>query len=80
MMPLAAGAARRLRLVKLPGYAPHLNPLDQGVWQHLKHVELANVCCADLPHLRRELHAGAKWLRRWPHVIRGCIQHAGYRL
>jgi len=77
---LAAGAAARLRLEQLPGYAPDLNPLDQGVWQHLKHVELANVCCRDLAHLRRELHAGAKRLRRRPQVIRGCIQHAGYRL
>jgi transposase len=77
---LAAGAAARLRLVQLPGYAPDLNPLDQGVWHLLKHVELANVCCADLPHLRREVHAGAKRLRRRPHLIRGYIQHAGYRL
>jgi transposase len=77
---LATGAAARLRLVQLPGYAPDLNPLDQGVWHLLKHVELANVCCADLPHLRRELHAGAERLRRRPHLIHSCIQHAGYRL
>jgi hypothetical protein len=77
---LAAGAAARLRLVQLPGYAPDLNPLDQGVWQHLKHVEPANVCCLDLPHLRRELHAAAKRLRRRPQIIHGCVQHAGYRL
>ena len=77
---LAAGAARRLRLEQLPGYAPDLNPLDQGVWHHLKHVELANVCCTDLPHLRRELHAGAKRLRRTPHVIHGSIRHAGYQV
>jgi transposase len=75
---LAAGAAARLRLVQLPGYAPDLNPLDQGVWHALKHGELANVCCLDLPHLRRELHSAAKRLRRRPHLIHSCIQHAGY--
>jgi transposase len=77
---LAAGAAHRLRLEILPGYAPDLNPLDQGVWQHLKHVELANVCCTDLRHLRRELQGAVGRLRHKPHIIRGCIRHAGYEL
>ena len=77
---LAAGAAHRLRLEVLPGYAPDLNPLDQGVWQHLKHVELANVCCTDLRHLRRELRGAVNRLRRKPRIIRGCIRHAGYEL
>lgn len=77
---LAAGASRRLRLVPLPGYAPDLNPLDQGVWQHRKHVELANVCCTDVPHLRQALRAAATRLRHKPHIIRGCIRHAGYHL
>jgi transposase len=77
---LAAGAASRLRLEVLPGYAPDLNPLDQGVWQHLKHVELANVCCTDLRNLRHELRGAVKRLRHKPHIIRGCIRHAGYEL
>jgi transposase len=77
---LAAGAAARLHLEPLPGYAPDHNPLDQGIWRHLKHVELRNVCCADLPHLRRQLRAATRRLRRKPHVVRGCIAHAGYVL
>jgi transposase len=75
---LAGGAAGRLHLEQLPGYAPDLNPLDQGVWHLLKHGELANVCCTDLRHLRRELHGAAKRLRHKPHLIRGSIRHAGY--
>jgi transposase len=31
---LAAGAAERLRLEPLPGYAPDLNP-DEGIWRYL---------------------------------------------
>ena len=77
---LASGAAARLHLEPLPGYAPDCNPLDQGVWRHLKHVELRNVCCADLPHLRRELRHAAARLRHKPHLIRGCIRYAGYQL
>jgi transposase len=77
---LAAGAAGRLRLEQLPGYAPDLNPLDQGIWHHLKHVELANVCCTDLRHLHRELRGAVKRLRQKPHIIRGSVRHAGYNL
>ena len=77
---LAAGAARRLRLEQLPGYAPDLNPLGQGVWQHLKHVELATVACTDPAHLRHELRRATGRLRRKPRILHGCIRHAGYHL
>ena len=76
---LATGAAARLHLERLPGYAPDLNP-DEGVWRHLKRVELRNVCCRDLAHLRTELARAAKRLRHRPHILRGCIRHAGYDL
>jgi transposase len=44
---LAAGAAARLQLIQLPGYAPDLHP-DEGVWNSLKRAELKNRCCHDL--------------------------------
>jgi hypothetical protein len=44
---LAAGAAKRLHLERLPGYAPELNA-DEGVWNLLKRKELKNRCCHDL--------------------------------
>lgn len=47
---LKRGAAKRLHLERLPGYAPDLNP-DEGVWNYLKRVELKNRCCADLAEL-----------------------------
>ena len=74
---LAAGAAARLRLEQLPGYAPDLNP-DEGIWNLLKRVELRNRCCADLPQLHAELQRAAGRLRRRPHLIRGCVRQAGY--
>lgn len=77
---LANGAAPRLRLEPLPGYAPDLNPLDQGIWQHLKHVELANVCCATPQQLRQELRQAVARLRHKRHIIQGAIRHAGYQL
>ena len=42
---LASGAEDRLKLEQLPGYAPDLNP-HEGVWMHLKDVELKNLSAA----------------------------------
>jgi transposase len=77
---LTSSAARRLRLEALPGYAPDLNPLDQGIWHYLKNVELANVCCATLHHLRHELRQAIARLRHKRSIIHGAIRHAGYLL
>jgi transposase len=40
---LADGWAKKIHLEKIPAYAPDLNPAE-GDWQHLKHVELRNLC------------------------------------
>jgi transposase len=74
---LAAGAAARLHLVQLPGYAPDLNP-DEGVWNHLKRVELKNRCCQDLDELRWELGLAIRRLRRKPHLLTACFRQCGY--
>jgi transposase len=71
------GAATRLKLEQLPGYAPELNP-DEGVWKHLKHVELKNVCCRNLSELRSELRKAKERLRHKRHVILGCIRQPGF--
>jgi transposase len=74
---LAAGAAERLQLEVLPGYAPELNPAE-GIWRYLKHVELRNVCCDDLPELRLELGLAVKRLRRKRRALAGCLAQCGY--
>lgn len=59
---LRQGAARRIHLEQLPGYAPELNP-DEAVWNYLKNVELKNLCCHNLQQLRRELRKAIARLR-----------------
>jgi transposase len=73
---LANGAAQRLHVARLPAYAPELNP-GEGLWQQLKGVELRNVCCVDIPHLRGELRDAVKRVRRKPRILMGCFQGAG---
>jgi DNA polymerase-4 len=59
-------ASQRLHLEHLSAYAPELNP-DEGVWAYWKGVELRNLCCFDVPHLRHELRDTVKRLRRKPY-------------
>jgi transposase len=74
---LSEGATGRIHLERLPSYAPDLNP-DEGIWNYLKHVELKNLCCQDLPHLRRELCKARKRLQHKTHVVRACIKQPGF--
>jgi transposase len=74
---LARGAAKRLHLERLPGYAPDLNPAE-GMWSSLKRVEVGNVCCKDLSELRTALIRARERLRHKREVIRACSRECGY--
>jgi transposase len=74
---LKRGAAKRLHLEHLPGYAPDLNP-DEGIWNYLKRVELGNVCCPDLNHLSVALIRARERLRHKREIIRSCSRQCGY--
>jgi transposase len=74
---LREGAAKRLHLERLPSYAPDLNP-DEGIWNYLKRVELANVCCHDLAELVGQLRLAEQRLRAKPEIIRACSRQCGY--
>lgn len=51
-----------------PGYAPDLNPAE-SLWQHLKHGEMANLCCSDLRQLSRELRFAVNRVRARPGLV-----------
>jgi transposase len=78
---LAQGGASRLHLERLPGYAPDLNPVE-GVWHYLKSVELPNLCCHDLPELRRALRLATWRLRHKVDILVACFDqvHLGVQL
>jgi transposase len=76
---LASGASLRLQLEQLPGYAPDLNP-DEGIWKHLKYVELKNLCCQSLSELKVELRKAKERLRHKRDIILGCIRQPGFEV
>jgi len=74
---LQNGAAARIQLVRLPSYAPELNPVE-GLWHYLKHVELRNVCCHSLAELGAELRWAFARIRQRPDVLAGCLRQPGW--
>lgn len=73
---LQSGAANRITLVRLPSYAPELNPVE-GLWHYLKHVELLNVCCHTLAELRQEVRNAVARVRYRGEVLEGCVRQPG---
>jgi transposase len=74
------GTRGRVWLEALPGYAPDLNPWDEGGWHHLKDVELRNLVCRDLEELHQELYLAVGRLRQKPHLVRSFFAQAGLEL
>ena len=72
---LAAGAAKRLHLERLPSYAPDLNP-QEGVWNLLKRRELKNLCCQNLSSVREALVRAKERLRHRREILQSCFLHA----
>src|SRR5215211_1989187 len=72
---LRSGANARLQLKQLPGYASELNS-DEGIWKHLKYVELKDVCCRSLSGLRWELRKVKERLGYKETRHLGCIRQA----
>lgn len=72
-----AGTRGKIWLEALPGYAPDLNPWDEGGWHHLKNVQLANVVCRDLEEVHEQFHLAIGRLRQKPHLVQSFFAQAG---
>jgi transposase len=74
-----AGTRGKVWLEALPGYAPDLNPWDEGGWHHLKNVEMGNLVCRDLEELHQEFYLAVGRLRQKPHLVRSFFAQAGLK-
>jgi len=75
-----ADTGGKMWLEALPGYAPDLNPRDQGSWHHLKNVEMRNLVCLDLEELHQEFHLALHRLRQKPHLVQSFFAKAGLKI
>ena len=76
---LAAGAAKRIHLEQLPGYAPDLNPTE-WVWSYLKITELANTPRDYLSEVETLIRKAKRRMQRRPELIQAFIRDAGYEV
>jgi transposase len=74
-----AGTRGRVWVDALPGYAPDLNPWDEGGWHHLKDVEMRNLVCRDLEELHQQFYLAVGRLRQKPHLVRSFFAQAGLK-
>ena len=70
----------KIWLEALPGYAPDLNPWDEGGWHHLKDVEMRNLVCRDLEELHQEFDLAVGRLREKPQLIQSFFAQAGLKI
>jgi transposase len=75
-----AGTRGKVWLEALPGYAPDLNPWDEGGWNHLKHVEMRNLVCRDLEEVHQEFYLAVGRLRQKPHLVLAFFAQAGLKV
>jgi transposase len=73
---LAEDKRHKVHLERLPPYAPDLNP-EEGLRQHLKHVEMRNLTCLDLEELHLPYHLAIGRVRQKPHLIQSFFAGAG---
>jgi transposase len=59
----------RLRVYRLPAYAPELNP-DEGLQAWMKQHALSGQCPPNLQVLEQNIRRAWRRLRRRPHIIR----------
>ncbi len=71
---LTEGMSPGVWLVRLPPYAPDLNP-DEAIWSYLKR-RLANVCCLNLNDLKARLRREISRLRPKANLVLSCFNAA----
>src|SRR5882724_1197468 len=76
---LAQPAYQHILVEALPSYAPDLNPVE-GLWQHVKDIEMSNLTCLDLEQLHMELHLALGRTRQRSELIHSFFEAAGLSL
>jgi transposase len=69
----------RVHTLRLPAYAPELNPVEY-IWAHLKQHELPNVCAKDLWSLGEMARQKLKRMRRRVPLLVACWKQCSLSL
>ncbi|WP_261566784.1 transposase [Frankia gtarii] len=69
-------ATDRLTALRLPPYAPELNPVER-IWSMIKSGASANLAATGLARVISTIRPGRKRLRYHPEIIVGCLAARG---
>ena len=70
-----ASTRGRVRVERLPAYAPEINPVEY-MWAHLKSHEIANLITRHAWELSLEATAALRRMRRRPSILAACFTQA----
>jgi transposase len=79
MLDWASGQHTWLRLERLPGYAPDLNPIEQA-WGNVKSHELANLCADTIDEVSDAAKDGLGRINSDAPLCFAFLRHTGLRL
>jgi DDE superfamily endonuclease len=79
MLDWVASQRDWLRIERLPGYAPELNPIEQ-VWGNLKSTELANLCSDSIGEVEHFANDGLHRIGSDAELCFAFLRHCGLRL
>jgi transposase len=68
-----------LTVVRLPAYAPDLNPVE-GMWSWIKGSRVANLCPDSLEPIRGHLRRARRALARRSKIVHGFLRRTGLSL
>jgi len=68
-----------LSVVRLPAYAPEMNPVE-GLWANILGQELANRSVNDLGHMVEGVRDGFRRVHSTAHLLYSFLDHAGLSL
>ena len=69
----------RLSVVRLPAYAPDINPVE-GLWANIQGQELANRSVRDLGEMVEGVRNGFRRVRSESWLLQSFLDHAGLSL
>ena len=68
---------KRLSVVRLPAYAPELNPVESA-WSNIQSKELANLCTDGLGGMVEGVHNGFDRIHSQRQLLDSFLTHAGF--
>jgi len=79
MQAFVASQSHWLEVVRLPGYAPEMNPVE-ALWAYLKNNEMANLVCRTIEEIEELAADAIQFVHRHPLLALSFLRRTGLAL